>query len=93
MKINVELELQSEAKNQKSGRVKFGGLHSDIATITMDEKKIVISSGFGCGHTDIYLAVDGRRVGTVSGRPLLEALAESALTEASKDETYETLNG
>lgn len=65
---------------RKSGKRDLGRFHMEVCKATTKEGSVVeVSSGYGCGHTDIYVAKDGKRVLVVDTEPMLRALIELAL--------------
>lgn len=69
--IDVSLPIHSSYE--------IGGLHQEIARTEVDGAKVIVSCGYGCGHTMIYVSVDGRRKLTVDTTPMLRTLVEAAL--------------
>lgn len=55
-------------------------LHTGIASCEVGGKVLQISGGFGLGHTELYVSVDGKRQLQVDARPLLDALITRALS-------------
>ena len=65
----------------------IGRFHQEVATVEpcdqTQNKRVVISSGFGCGHTDFYVSVNGKRIIVMKSQPFLTALVDAALAEAN----------
>lgn len=60
----------------------LGGFHMEVCKATTKDGTVVeVSSGYGCGHTDLYVARDGKRVLVVDTEPMLRALIELVLDE------------
>ncbi len=57
----------------------IGGLHQEMASTEVDGAKVIVSSGYGLGHTMIYVSVDGVRRLTVDTEPMLRTLVDAAL--------------
>jgi len=65
--------------------VRVGGLHAAICKSEADGHSIVVSSGYGLGNLDIYVAVDDARVLTVPTANLIQELVRAAMGVISED--------
>lgn len=83
MKINVTLDAKINPKsiNPKS----IGSLHNRLALATFpDGTTVELTSGFGCGHTMIYGALNGKRVLQVDSEPFLCAIIDAVIATTRK---------
>lgn len=57
----------------------YGGLHQNVCSAEVLGARVEVSTGFGLGHTQAYVSVNGRRVLSVDLEPLLRGLIDTAL--------------
>ena len=57
----------------------IGGFHQEIVSAEVGDDTVVVSGGFGLGHTEMYVAVNGERRLTVDTKPMLRALIDTVL--------------
>lgn len=55
----------------------LGGFHQELCAADFPNgDKVKVSAGFGLGSTEMYVSLNGKRVLTVDGEPLLRALID-----------------
>ena len=74
--ISVELPLKDAQK--------LGSFHVGVCFAEVEGAKVEVSVGYGCGHTDMYVAVDGKRYVVVDTSPLLSAVIDLAIDKWKK---------
>jgi len=68
------------------------GFHQTICTAEFgDGGEAEVSGGLGLGHTEIYVAIDGKRVLAVDCMPMFKALIDAALKKALIDTAVKRL--
>ena len=64
---------------------KLGGFHQEVASAELVGSRAVVSAGFGLGNTQMYVAINGKRVLSVDAAPLLRALIDAAVAAKKKE--------
>jgi hypothetical protein len=64
---------------------RLGGFHQDVATAKFpDGTTAVVSAGFGCGSSEMYVSIGGKRRLAVDASPLIRALIDAAVDGTRK---------
>lgn len=75
--INFKLDIRPDIPF--NGQHKLGGLHQSYAQAEVEGHEVMVSGGFGCGHSEVYVFIDGKRILSADSAPFLHALIKAAI--------------